>query len=734
MTTRMRVLVTGGAGFIGSHVVDRLVDAGHEVTVADLAPQRRHDVAYVALDVLDLDAVKAAFQGIEVVFHLAAVADVNIAAADPVGAVALTVTGTTNVWEAARSAGVRRVVLASTVWVYGASRDEAPLTEQATFALADVNHIYTATKLACEMIAHSYHRLFGQEFTILRYGIPFGPRMRPALAIPRFVSQALANEPITLHGDGSQSRNYVYVGDLADAHVRALSDAGANQVFNLEGAEPVTLRQIVELLPELLGREVDVSYIPARAGDYDGRVVSAEHAAAVIGWRPSTSFRDGLNAYIEWHICEQATGQPVAADTVSQVSTSVVDEARSEPARPSRRPRASHVRGGAPALVVAAVGAGMPIGSIGWTGSTATRVAWVCAASLLALAAWVAGARSGRTRARAFFGLALVAVGVWLLPQWTPRPVGLALAIATGFGIALAAGSPGVARLLAFASGATVGVLFPHMAVPWVLVVPAALAAGMLLRSAPSGSSGRVPRVVDVLVAIGVALGVCWVGTVSMAAAWFAPFDTWTHSSGHNVALTFDGGPNDTATLEIASMLHDRGIGAAFFVDGRAAAQRPDVVAALGLEGHLVANNAIRQRSLIGSTLSGIDQTSRTIANFTGACPQFFRPPDGRKNPLLSWQVHRRGMAMVLGDVSPNDASEVNADRLAQSVLSRVRGGSIIVLHDGRNADPSVDRAVLVAAVPKILAGLDARGLHAVRLDVLLGRSPTPHGCLSASD
>jgi peptidoglycan/xylan/chitin deacetylase (PgdA/CDA1 family) len=219
-----------------------------------------------------------------------------------------------------------------------------------------------------------------------------------------------------------------------------------------------------------------------------------------------------------------------------------------------------------------------------------------------------------------------------------------------------------------------------------------------------------------------------------MAAAWFAPFDTWTHARGNNVALTFDGGPNDTATLAIASMLNDRGIGATFFVDGLAAAERPEIVEALTRDGHLVANNATRHsRSFIGTSLSGIDETSRTIANYTGNCPQFFRPPNGRKNPLLSWQVHQRGMAMVLGDVNPDDARQNNADKLAQSVLSHVRGGSIIVLHDGRNADPTADRAVLVEAVPKILAGLDARGLHPMRLDKLLRRNPTHHHCTAAT-
>jgi peptidoglycan/xylan/chitin deacetylase (PgdA/CDA1 family) len=219
-----------------------------------------------------------------------------------------------------------------------------------------------------------------------------------------------------------------------------------------------------------------------------------------------------------------------------------------------------------------------------------------------------------------------------------------------------------------------------------------------------------------------------------MAAAWFAPFDTSTHGRGNNVALTFDGGPNDTSTLAISSILDDRGISATFFVDGSAVTQRPAIIEELKREGHLVANNATRDRTPIGNSLSGIDRTSRLIALYTGECPQFFRPSGARKNPLLSWQIHQRGMTMVLGDVTPDDVHEHNADQLARRVLNRVRGGSIIVLHDGSDGDPAANRSALVAAIPKILDGLEARGLHPVRLDTLLRREPTHHRCARAGD
>jgi UDP-glucose 4-epimerase len=296
----MRIAVTGGAGFIGSHVVDRLVDDGHEVVVIDLRPPHRRDVDWFDVDLLSLPGLVRATRDCEVVFHLAAMADVNEVFAYPTEAAQVNVVGTAQVWEACRRNQVRRAVLASTVWVYSGTSGEGPLTEDMPFVINGGGHVYTTTKLASEMLVHDYASLYGQEFTILRYGIPYGPRMRDNLVIARFLRMALAAQPITVHGDGSQFRNYVYVEDLAEAHALALGPAAVNQVFNLEGAEPVTLLRIVHSIRALVDHPVAVEFLPARTGDYAGREVSADKARAVLAWAPRTSFEDGLRRYAEW--------------------------------------------------------------------------------------------------------------------------------------------------------------------------------------------------------------------------------------------------------------------------------------------------------------------------------------------------------------------------------------------------------------------------------------------------
>jgi UDP-glucose 4-epimerase len=270
------------------------------VTVLDVGSKWVNPAAvYHHADIFDESSLAATMAGADAVFHLAGAADVNDVAANPVRAVRLNVEGTARVLEAARQAGVGRFVLASTVWVYGAAVGGGELSEDAPVDLRSPGHVYVATKLAAELLVHSYREMYGQQFTILRYGIPYGPRMREALVVARFVRAALTGEPITIAGTGEQQRNYVYVEDLADAHVRALAPAAADQTLALEGGTPVSVREIADTVCSLV-RPVPVRHEPARPADYQGVTISTRLAKELLDWSPVTSFATGVHRYLEW--------------------------------------------------------------------------------------------------------------------------------------------------------------------------------------------------------------------------------------------------------------------------------------------------------------------------------------------------------------------------------------------------------------------------------------------------
>jgi len=294
----MKVLVTGGSGFIGSHVVDKLRDKGVKVRVYDgIMPLHRDDIEYYQGSILDIAALGFAMSGIDVVMHLAAVADVKDVLADPHYSEAINVRGTINVLEAARNSKVRRVIYGSTTWVY--SEAESDNVDETT-PLHAPSHFYTATKLAGEYYCQSYSKLYDLDVTILRYGIPYGPRARDGAVIPIFVKKALNGETLTIAGDGFQFRKFVYVEDLAEGNVLALQSIAKNKIYNLDGNERITIKEIAETTQKIVG-DVKIEYVQGRLGDFSGKEVSSELAKRELKWSPKVNFEEGVRRYIVWY-------------------------------------------------------------------------------------------------------------------------------------------------------------------------------------------------------------------------------------------------------------------------------------------------------------------------------------------------------------------------------------------------------------------------------------------------
>jgi UDP-glucose 4-epimerase len=305
----VRVGVIGGAGFIGSHVVDKLLEAGHDVTVFDIMRPHRPDVRHVVADILNASRTTVALAGsYDALYLLAAVSDVNDIFHIPVESAQVNIMAVAHVLEAARRTGAGRVILASTTWVYALAEPEE-VDENTPLRPDRVNHVYTATKLSAEMLCHAYHTLYGLDTTILRYGIPYGPRARLGTVLARFVALALTGQPIVIQGDGRQWRSLVAVEDLARGNVAALQDAAKNQTYNLDGAERIEVGRIAEKVREFFP-EVDMRYTDKRPGDLRPKVVSSRKALAHLGWKPEIGFDEGAERYIEWVQQSAAFGPP----------------------------------------------------------------------------------------------------------------------------------------------------------------------------------------------------------------------------------------------------------------------------------------------------------------------------------------------------------------------------------------------------------------------------------------
>ena len=298
----MKALVTGGAGFIGSHIVDRLIDDGHEVIVLDdfstghrsnLTEHER--LTIVEGDISNTDTVNECMQGVDWVFHKAAVASVPKTVNDPVGSSLVNYHGTLHLLEAARNNKVKRFVFASSAALYG---DEPTLPKVETMCPMTLSP-YAVDKLASENACGMYTRLYGLETVCLRYFNVYGPRQDPSSpysgVISIFTDKLKKKEVPTIFGDGEQTRDFIFVSDVVEANMKAVTTEGCEgQYFNIATANKITLNNLLKILSDIYSMEFDVNYGEPRKGDIKESYARIDEAIDILQWSPSIELNKGL--------------------------------------------------------------------------------------------------------------------------------------------------------------------------------------------------------------------------------------------------------------------------------------------------------------------------------------------------------------------------------------------------------------------------------------------------------
>jgi UDP-glucuronate 4-epimerase len=309
----MRILVTGGAGFIGSHLVEKLLGAGHTVAILDdfndfYDPQIKRaniaavskDIAIHQVDLRDNGAVRNLFHGekFDIIFHLAARAGVRPSIQHPQLYFDTNVNGTLHLLEAARMTGIERFVLASSSSVYGISKT-IPFSED--LHLTQTISPYAASKIAAEFLCSTYSHLHSLRVVALRYFTVYGPRQRPDLAIRQFTKRILAGLPLDQFGDGSTRRDYTYIDDIIQGTMAALKyDGPMFDIFNLGESETIQLKDLVAALETAIGKKAKINQLPEQPGDVPMTCADISKAQRLLGYKPATRFSEGLPRFVEW--------------------------------------------------------------------------------------------------------------------------------------------------------------------------------------------------------------------------------------------------------------------------------------------------------------------------------------------------------------------------------------------------------------------------------------------------
>lgn len=312
----MNFLVTGGAGFIGSHIAERLLEIGHRVTVwddlnpfydpaikranlAEIAARGGDRFQFIQLDLTDPAQVSHAAKNgkFDQVIHLAARAGVRPSLDQPALYQRVNVEGTVNLLEATRAHGCRKYILASSSSVYGINA-KVPFSE--VDPIFNPISPYAASKLACEALGHVYHHLYGLDIAMVRFFTVYGPRQRPDLAIHKFASLILRGEPIPVFGDGSTRRDYTYIDDIVSGVLACTDQSFGYSVFNLGESQTVRLDELIQLLESALGKSALIDRRPLQPGDVPVTYADITKARELLGYRPTTLIAEGIPKFTEW--------------------------------------------------------------------------------------------------------------------------------------------------------------------------------------------------------------------------------------------------------------------------------------------------------------------------------------------------------------------------------------------------------------------------------------------------
>lgn len=308
----MTILVTGGAGFIGSHVVEALLARGDNVAIVDdfndfydPALKRRNVVTFgnratiIEADIRDTTTLREIFSTghFDAVAHIAARAGIRPSVAQPRLYIEVNVLGTQNLLEMAREFGVQKFVLASSSSVYGVGQP-VPFREDA--ALLHPISPYAATKLAAEALCHVYHHLNGLDVTCLRLFTVYGPRQRPDLAIHKFTNAILRGKPVEMYGDGTTARDYTYSDDVVEGFLAALDRCAGFEIVNLSESRTVELRELVQLIEKAVGKKAQLRQLPAQPGDVPITYADISKAKRLLGYNPQVTIEEGIQRFVDW--------------------------------------------------------------------------------------------------------------------------------------------------------------------------------------------------------------------------------------------------------------------------------------------------------------------------------------------------------------------------------------------------------------------------------------------------